>query len=877
MIKKTLISLIMLLILIFAAVRCGLFSPGKIDVQDKGLVHLMDVFGQKNLVRSPFENLMDHFPPVEEHMSADEAVLIRELSTSREKVWAVTTERSILGIDPTRKPDKMEMRLGDAPVDYLGEERSGDINWQWVKTGQEIDIRFDEQYNRGLKCLILDEDESFVFDNFFPDAPALLEVRARRNWHPLNINVSLDGEILESLPVGRMMTTFQIELPPSPGNRSITLESEVKERIPEQRPTPPRLLIYWVKVVTKNDAVLFFVPQSRQQDFSRNTIRTRYLSKLNQQKEINPYAYLYRIKHDFTLDSHSQPENPENVKKQIILENLSLDVMMSPPLSRYEYMVKVPENGRLEFGTGIFGYREGSQQKEVQFVITAQHDGDSKTLFEKTVQLEEGMLREQIESHTIDLSGYGGESVRLSFITRDPSGDENVQPPNPAFSFWVNPVIFHPEPDGLKVILVSLDTLRADHLGAYGYHRDTSPFLDRLAEDSVLFESAYSQSSWTLPAHMSLLFSLNPASHQVYFNDQKINNSIPSLSSYLKEQGYLTHAFTGGGYVSSIFGFSKGFSGYEEPVGGQKAALRDDEAAHLYEKTSRWLHENKDKKFFLFLHTFQTHGPYRCPSPWNEAFLEPDAKWKEMALRNFLDSRGDDYDFTEKEIRNIIALYDGEIKYTDEVLIKPLVDQLKEMGIYDNTLLIITSDHGEEFFDHGGWLHGRTLYNELITVPLIMKFPDSRFKGTRVPSIVSLIDIMPTVLHTAGFKYDNLDGKTLLDWISGKETQDRIFMSELAHKNTPVPCPALSATNRGQMKFIINHSEDGVKSVETYDLQADPEEKDNIIQDVQDLRDDVVKFLMDYYEEKKKKAVSTERIQLGKELEEKLKALGYLR
>ncbi|MCJ7681911.1 MAG: sulfatase, partial [Candidatus Aminicenantes bacterium] len=523
-------------------------------------------------------------------------------------------------------------------------------------------------------------------------------------------------------------------------------------------------------------------------------------------------------------------------------------------------------------------YQADSNQKNVRFVITAEHKGQSKTLFEKVVQIQHNqLLREQLESHSIDLSEFAGKSVLLSFITKNPTGDETVQPLNPAFSFWVNPVIYRPEPEGLKVILVSLDTLRADHLSAYGYHRNTSPFLDRLSEDSVLFENVFSQSPWTLPSHMSMLFSLNSASHQVYYNDQKISSSMPSLASYLKEQGYLTHAFTGGGYVSSTFGFSKGFDGYEDPVGGQKAVLQEDEAAQLFEKTSRWLRENKDKKFFLFLHTFQTHGPYRCPSPWNEAFLEPGAKWDTLSLRNFLVTNGENYSFTEEDKRNIIALYDGEIKFTDEVLIKPLIEQLKEMGIYDNTLLIITSDHGEEFQDHGGWLHGGTLYNEAIKVPLLMKFPASRYKGARVPSIVRSIDIMPTVLDIAGIGYKNLDGKTMLDNISGKETGDRIFISDLAHKDIPDPCPAVSATNRGQIKFIVTRSEDGVKSIETYDLQADKGEKNNIFREFQAMRAEVVKFLQDYYENKQKLATSTDRIQIGKALEEKLRALGYLR
>ncbi|MCJ7682473.1 MAG: hypothetical protein MUP70_17220, partial [Candidatus Aminicenantes bacterium] len=186
MIKKILFALIALSILVFTAASCGLFSSAKIDVHNKGLVHLMDVFGQKNLIRTPFENLISHFQSFEEILDADHAVLIPELSTSLEKTFAVTTERPILEIDETKKPEEMEILLGDTTVEYLEKQGTGDLRWQLVKTGKEIDISFDEKYNREYQLLILDQDESFVFNNFFPDAPVVLEVRVRRDNQPQN-------------------------------------------------------------------------------------------------------------------------------------------------------------------------------------------------------------------------------------------------------------------------------------------------------------------------------------------------------------------------------------------------------------------------------------------------------------------------------------------------------------------------------------------------------------------------------------------------------------------------------------------------------------------------------------------------------------------
>jgi arylsulfatase A-like enzyme len=250
-----------------------------------------------------------------------------------------------------------------------------------------------------------------------------------------------------------------------------------------------------------------------------------------------------------------------------------------------------------------------------------------------------------------------------------------------------------------------------------------------------------------------------------------------------------------------------------------------------------------------------------------------------MALRNFLDNQGEDYPFTAEEKANIVALYDGEIRYTDDVLIGPLAARLKELEIYDNTMLIITSDHGEEFDEHGGWLHGRTVYDELIRVPLVIKFPDSAYKGKQIESMCRLIDILPTVLETAGIKYDknSLEGKSLISFLKGNEIEDRVFISDLAHKNVPDPCPALIATNKDRLKFIIQKSKEGVKAIEVYDLNRDSRERNDIFKRTQTFRQQIMKQLDAYYTAKAKLQRNKQRIHMDKELEEKLKALGYLR
>jgi arylsulfatase A-like enzyme len=552
---------------------------------------------------------------------------------------------------------------------------------------------------------------------------------------------------------------------------------------------------------------------------------------------------------------------------------------MAPPKSQFDFDINIPPKSFLEFGIGASQQENTDVFPPVKFKIAVGRKKIRKILYEKIFQLQPGDQRNQLIVEKIDMSAFANQNIKLTFMTERLSRIDNDSSEEDVLSFWFNPIIYQSSPEKIKIILVCLDTLRADHLGSYGYSRDTSPSIDELAKDSVLFKNVYAQSPWTLPSHVSILYSLNSASHQVYYKYQKIDESLPSLTSYLKKNNFLTYAFTGGGFVSGIYGFSKGYDWYDEPVKGKHGQLRPDESGELFKYTSDWIKKNKDKQFFLFLHTFQTHGPYDCPSPWNEAFLDEAAKWKRLALRRYLQKMGNSHSFSPEEIRNIIDLYDGEIKYADETLIEPLISLLKELEIYDQTLLIITSDHGEEFADHGGWLHGSTLYDELIRVPLIIKFPGSQFKGKRINTICRTIDIMPTLLEFTSieFKKDQLDGKSLRDLILEKEKDDRNFISDLAHSDLPDPCPALIATNDNKLKLIIDKTSKGTDSIKLYDLSKDPKESTNILQKEIKSGRALLKLINDYYSEKLRIQRKIETVYLDKELEEKLKALGYIK
>lgn len=873
MVKKTLIivALSTSLALLILSLCCERSHKSSSDLRSDGLLRLIDHMKKEHVTETPFAGLLEKFEIVEEELSG-KLKLFPEFSTSKQKVFAGTTAQSILGYDATKKPREMDVWINENLMDFMIKAEGDSLSWQWIKTGRDIDLSNDNNYRKQWKSLIMDIGSAFTFETILPDAPVEFEIFARRNWHPVDLDLYINDTFFKKKTIGTQARSYTIQKNKNNfGLYKITIKPSLSQKLIERKgPTPPRLLIYSVRIRTRNDVILLSTPSSMQEELLKSNIRTQYLSEQDSSGNDNEYLDFYKMKYRFTADPSDQQENPENIKKVIDHENLSLNALLAPPKSRFDFTLKLPTESRLEFGVGIYNERGYTDQKSAVFTILAESEGTSKVIFEKELTVTDQRLREQILMEKIDLAPYAKKKTQLTFVTDLPQSSSS----NHIFPFWFNPIIYRQVKKRPNIILISLDTLRADHLSCYGYSRNTSPYMDEFAKDSVMFQNTYVHSPWTLPSHVSMLYSLNSANHQIYYSTQKIDASLPSIASFLKKYGYITYGLTGGGFVSSIFGFSKGFDWYENPVGGSVP----DEAGQLYRYASNWLAENKDKQFFLFLHTFQIHGPYNPPKPWNEAFLDDQAKWGRIGLSNFLKEHGEDYQFTEKEKNNIVALYDADILYTDEMFINPLLSHLKKLGIYDNTLIIITADHGEEFYEHKGWLHSKTLYEELLRVPLLIKFPGSEYKGTRIKTKCRSIDIMPTILDVVSVNYDenSIDGKSLMHLVLGKESGDRIYISDLAFKDIPVPCPAIVASNRENLKFIFEKSKTGIKNIEIYDLDKDKYEKKNLYPRHNEIAGEVKGALDEYYEIRMRTKRKIENLKLDEKMKEKLRALGYL-
>jgi arylsulfatase A-like enzyme len=577
--------------------------------------------------------------------------------------------------------------------------------------------------------------------------------------------------------------------------------------------------------------------------------------------------------------------NPYGIKRKLKIEGAEINTLFAPPESQFRYELRIPKSCYLDFGIGIISdenarkslLSDEGENDGVMFFIFLELEGKRKMIFQEYCSPPEGKQKFTFSFRRIDLPAY----ERNVFLTLETRGDRR------RFSYWFNPVVYNRSQDPPCVILISVDTLRADHLGCYGYTRNTSPNIDALAQDGALFLNTYASSPWTLPSHISLLTSLHGVHHQVYQDDEKMDPSILTLADILRKNRFCCSAFTGGGFVSAAYGFSKGFDFYRDGVGG---VFHPPKAAEILESAvSDWLDQNQGKSFFLFLHTYQPHNPYSCPSPYNTMFLHEEAKWKDIDLVQYLGGRSGIFkDLSEEEQRNAIDLYDAEIRYTDEKFIGPLMDKLKELGIYDETMIVFTSDHGEEFYEHGGWGHGHSLYDESLKVPLIVKFPGSRFKGEKIDYIVSLVDIMPTILEALEIDFAGLtlDGESLFPVINGEDENDREFLADIGDNILNSRIPQKTAMNKGREKLILN-KEFKEKDldfflspppphhpIELYDLKQDPQEKMNIAHERASFVSMMIREIKKFYTQAKKREQSHPKV--DEKLREQLKALGYI-
>ena len=542
---------------------------------------------------------------------------------------------------------------------------------------------------------------------------------------------------------------------------------------------------------------------------------------------------------------------------------------LTPPLpSRLTFSVQVPAEASLGFSIGVSTLGGETFSNPVQFKIYV----GEKLYFEQTVR--RGQPNVWIEQ-SVDLSEWAGETARLGFET----AVIGMSPENAGSSFlpaWGNPVLggFTADTEEKSLVLISIDCLRADHVGAYGYERDTTPNIDRLAADGALFRNASSVSSWTLPTHMSMMTGLMPSLHGAS-RAYKLSSSVPYLPEIMAENGFQTLGIASGGYVSQAWGFDRGFDVYRM-LTDRRASEIVDAALELGTASKA----SRTGKLFLFVHLFDAHWPYLPPSEFLDRFAPrpPDISDIMPKVIHRKPPSGPE------EIQHFVSLYDGEIAYLDRELGR-FFDGLKVAGLYDRSLIILTADHGESFYEHGVWQHSESLFEEVTHIPLIVKWPGSSIIG-EVETLVSQLNIFPTVLEQAGLvpPYDYVP---LGQFLSESPAPPVNVMSEITWDAKEDQGAAMRiAVRDGRLKYVLTlagklDDELFVSEVvkeELYDLTADPGEMQNLLpntdSDIGALRRDARALL------EKARALQANRggqeVMLDEELTEHLKALGYI-
>jgi arylsulfatase A-like enzyme len=382
-----------------------------------------------------------------------------------------------------------------------------------------------------------------------------------------------------------------------------------------------------------------------------------------------------------------------------------------------------------------------------------------------------------------------------------------------AAAAW-RPATSEPRPN---VILISIDTLRADHLGCYGYRRPTSPNIDEFARHAVLFEKAIAAAPSTLPSHASMLTSLVVPHHGASYRRRvALAPQCLTLAEVLHAHGYVTESWNGGVQLDRVWGLDQGFDRYQS-IGRSGPGGSADRFHTTVQAALTWLdRRGRGRPFFLFLHTYEVHAPYTPKPEFRDLFGRyPTRLGDKVSMADLRRFNRHVWPLGTGDLEHIVACYDAEIRSMDRAFGR-LMDGLRDRGLDAHTLIVFTSDHGEEFGEHGSvGLHAHTLFHELLRVPLVVRRPRGEYGGARVGTQVSGIDVAPTILDAVGIDPPAVfEGRSLLPAIEGTEPLP--------------PLPTLSAMDGlgrlavrdGRWKLI---SPGGL-----YDLSADPGEQHNL-------------------------------------------------
>jgi arylsulfatase A-like enzyme len=532
-----------------------------------------------------------------------------------------------------------------------------------------------------------------------------------------------------------------------------------------------------------------------------------------------------------------------------------------PVLNPYEAEHVFPLPGEPAYDALMFsvGLKRTAESGTVRFEVLLEDDSGEPAESARTIRAP-AAKQEPVSLFRRELSEPGWVDVRVDLPERGQAGRRLVFRKSLVdgslarflLSAFGDPVLL---PSAIRrrpsIVLLSIDTLRADYLGAYGRKRAHTPALDRLAREGTLYENAYSPSTWTSPAHAALMHGLYPSALARRQSEEA--NEKPLLAERLRASGYRTAAFTGGGYLAGVFGLEGGFGTYytfEQPSTATEGCSPERfDGEEVFGRAAKWLAGNADLPFFLFIHTYDAHD--RCP-------VVPAAELSRFRGR---------WDPGEDGRRAVLSHYEELIAGVDR-RVGTLLAEIERLGIADSTLVLVTSDHGEAFWEHGLFGHGceKKPYRELARVPLILRLPGVVPAGGRIEEPVSLVDVMPTVLGLAGLAAPPT--------LSGRALPLGAVPAAAAPRPVFVHCADLLAVRSGPYRLLTSRT--GAFPDEVYDLENDPGEKKNLAGKDRALDAALRALAAEYWSRAEPDAGGTRLEGIDEKTWERLRALGYL-
>ncbi len=445
-----------------------------------------------------------------------------------------------------------------------------------------------------------------------------------------------------------------------------------------------------------------------------------------------------------------QPATPKGVALTQVDAGGGRPAVTLEPGARVDWFVDAPTGGALAFAVAAPG---ASGALDVEVSSDTSRSAETVSANSKWGERQIGLSRVDGQIARIRFANESGADVSLADVRVVRPAKQPVAIDQPA----------------KNVVVLLIDTLRASKLQAYyAKSRVKTPAIDRFVSEGALFERAQSPENWTKPAVASVLTSLHPATHNTKQDASKLPRSALMLSEVYKKAGFKTASFIANGYVSNAFGFDQGWDHYTNYI----RERRNTNASNVFGEAQSWIRKNKDGRFFVYIQTIDPHVPYDPPDDFLKMY---DAKPYSGQVQNrrthlMLDEAKKNpkkYKFTARDKERIEALHDGEISYHDAHFDKFLA-MLDELGLSENTIVVVTSDHGEEFQEHGSWGHGHSVYQELLGVPLLFRWPGVIPANLRIEPVVSTMDIGPTVLEATGVPIPEVfEGRSLLGFMGG--------------------------------------------------------------------------------------------------------------